>query len=367
MNHNKRIGRGRYEDLELEYRDQIIDGLRCAGLTYRDIARTVGVPARAVETVLGEIATLRSAGRSLDQISRIVGLPRSTTHEILGTARPQSTATKTAVKAALSDMHGMQIDVLGWFLGMERNHVYRLAKQLVDDGEVGPLEQVQPGEKWVVPTRITAAKYLGWRPSNWSPPPGFAEHYRAVAQARVMLVGSDPNLWVSERVLRHRAQQGEAWASRSKVKANQVVVSTGREPMPGRPHVHDGRFLGVVKGRHGWWALEVELSKKDPAYMDTALKGAIRAARDSRDEQMVGVLYLCRSAEVLGNVTAAADRLPESEFGPSLELDLVIEDFDARWRKFLTSYAAMREAAKAESSNRRRRTLIHLTQQKAAS
>ncbi|MFD0362737.1 hypothetical protein ACFQZZ_14935 [Nocardia sp. GCM10030253] len=359
MNRNtKKPLKGRYEDLEVQYQDQIIIGLRGSGATYREIARTLGVTARTVENCLGEISALHGAGRSLDQISRIVGLPRSTAHEIIGTARPQSTATKTAVLAALSDMHGMQVDVVGWFLGMERNHVYSLLRDLVDAKHVYELQQVQPGEKWAVPTRVTAAKYLGWRPKDWQPKPMFAEHYRAVAQSRVMLVGSDSGLWVSERTLRHRIGK-TAGAKRG----SEVEVSTGREPMPGRPHAHDGRFLGVVRGRHGWWALEVELSEKNPDYMDIALKGAIRTARDSTDEPMVGVLYLCRTAGVADNVDAASKRLPDKEFGDALELELVIRDFDAEWAKFLTRYAALREAKKAASSNRRRRTLIHLSQE----
>ncbi|MFE9323546.1 hypothetical protein ACIHDR_19525 [Nocardia sp. NPDC052278] len=361
MNHHSSKS-GRYVELELMYRDQIIGGLRTSGLSYREIARTLGVSARQVEAVLGEIAVLRRGGRSLDQISRAIGLPRSTTHEILGPGRSQSTAVKTAVLAGVSDMHGMQLDVLGWFLGMERNHVYSLAKRLHEDGKIHELDHVQAGERWVVPTRLTAARYLGWRPADWHPPLGLAEHYRAVAQARIMLVGSDPQLWVSERRLRHRIGKTAA----VKGTRREVPVSTGREPILGHPHVHDGRFLGVVKGRHGWWAVEVELSKKDPEYMDIALKGAIRAARDSTDEVMVGVLYLCRTSAVLDNVTAASQRLPEAEFG-DLALDLVIRDFDRDWSKYLTRYGQMRDAAKARSSNRRRRTLIHLTQTGKAS
>ncbi|WP_407942422.1 helix-turn-helix domain-containing protein [Nocardia salmonicida] len=227
----------RWAALEVEARDEIIAGLRDSGLTYRDISRVLGVRARRVVAALGEISALHSRGLSLTEISARVGLPRSTVHVLVGAARPLSTGRKTAVLAAMSQMHGMQVDTLGWFLGMERNHVYALVADLVRANEVHELKQVQPGEKWVVPTRITAARYLGWRPPEWQPPLMFAEHYRAVAQARVMLVGSDPQSWVSERTLRHRVQ-GETQPGPRKSTA---TVSSGREPKLGRPHIHDGR------------------------------------------------------------------------------------------------------------------------------
>lgn len=353
----------RWAALEVEARDEIIAGLRDAGLTYQDISRLLGVRARRVESTLGEVSEMHGRGLSVSEISARVGLPRSTAYGLISPGRrSQSTSRKTAVLSALSQMHGMQLDTLGWFLGMERNHVYSLVADLVRASEVFELKQVQPGEKWVVPTRITAARYLGWRPAEWQPPLMYAEHYRAVAQARVMLVGADPKSWVSERTLRHRIQGETQPGPRSK---SATPISSGREPKLGRPHIHDGHFLGVVENRHGWWALEVELSKKQPEAMDIALRGAIRAARDSETEPMVGVLYLCRTTSVLDNVHDAASRLPRAEFD-GLALDLVIRDFDAYWSRWLSRYAELREANKAASPNRRRRTLIHLTQQEAS-
>lgn len=350
----------RWAALEIEARDEIIAGLRDSGLTYQDISRLLSVRARRVEATLGEVTALHGRGLPMTEISARVGLPRSTAQGLVGVGRRLSTGRKTEVLSALSQMHGMQVDTLGWFLGMERNHVYALVADLVRSKEVFKLKQVQPGEKWVVPTRITAAQYLGWRPPEWQPPLMFAEHYRAVAQARVMLVGSDPTLWVSERTLRHRVQGGTQPGPRSAP----APVSTGREPKLGRPHIHDGRFLGVVEDRYGWWALEVELSKKDPAAMDIALRGAIRAARDSDTEPMVGVLYLCHTTAVSDNVHAAAGRLP-AEFS-GLSLDLVIDDFDDYWSRWLARYGDLRAAKKAASPNRRRRTLIHLSEQEAS-
>lgn len=359
IDHKQKVAR--WAALEVDQRDEIIAGLRDAGLTYQEIARLLCIRARRVEATLGEIGALHGRGLSMCEISARVGLPRSTAQSIVGAGRTLSTSRRTAVLAALSDMHGMQVDTLGWFLGMERNHVYALVANLVRGNDVHDLKQVQPGEKWVVPTRITAATYLGWRPAEWQPPLMYAEHYRAVAQARIMLVGSDPQLWVSERTLRHRAQSAEGGPRNKQTTA----VSSGREPKLGRPHIHDGRFLGVVEGHHGWWALEVELSKKHPEAMDIALRGAIRAARDSDTEPMVGVLYLCRTASVLDNVTDAAARLPSGEFG-DLALDLVINDFDARWSRWLKRYAEVREAKKAASANRRRNTLLHFSEQEAS-
>ncbi|MGN2640519.1 hypothetical protein ACTD5D_31440 [Nocardia takedensis] len=352
----------RWAVVEFEHRDTIVAGLRGAGLSYRDIAQLLGIRARQVESVLGEVAALRERGVSQVEIGRRVGLARTTVQDLLGTRRtPRSTPRKTAALRALSEMHAMQLDVLGWFLGMERNHVYELAKRLQTEGLIKPLEDVLSGAKWVIPTRFTASKYLGYRTADWMPPNGLAEHYRAVAQARIMLVGPAPELFVSERVLRHRVGKTAGVKSGA-----EFEVSTGREPRMGHPHVHDGRFLGVVEGSRGWWALEVELSKKDPEYMDLALRGAIRAARDSVVESMVGVLYLCRGAKVAANVTAASERLPSAEFG-RLALDLVIRDFDTEWSRWLREYTARRESAKAASGNRRRRTLAHLSQEAEAS
>ncbi|MGW0247975.1 hypothetical protein ACWDYH_15215 [Nocardia goodfellowii] len=353
MNHN--------EDSHGADLDESITGLRASGMGYQKIARTLGIRARRVEATLGEVARLHDRGLSQAEIGRRVGLPRSTVQDMLPQRAQRSTARKTAVKAAISDMHGMQLDTLGWFLAMERNHVYTLVAEMVRAGEVHPLQEVQAGEKWVVPTRVTAAKFLGWRPMDWQPRLALAEHYRAVAQARVMLVGSDSRLWVSERVLRHRIQSAQG-GPRSKTP---VAVSTGREPRLGRAHVHDGRFLGVQEGVHGWWALEVELSKKHPEHMDIALRGAIRAARDSDDEPMVGVLYLCRSNAVRENVNAASQRLPDSEFG-ELTLQLIIRDFDTDWAVWLERYERMREAKKAASPNRLRRNRIRLSDREAS-
>ncbi|BCK56680.1 hypothetical protein [Nocardia wallacei] len=322
-------------------RDRIIAGLWEDGKGYRAIASTLGVTARQVETVLGHVAVLRGAGHSDAEIGRRVGLPRSSVQRLRGSAAPVSTERKSTAVTALAQMGGMQLDVLGWFLGTDRKRTYLLVRQLRKDKVVRDLEKVVAGDKWVIPTRVTASRHLGFPVREWRPSPDKAAHHRAVAQARIMLVGTDLERWISERVLWHRAGAAAA-ASRG---------GRGRTEVP---HIHDGRFLGDVDGVHGWWAVEVELSRKSSTAMDVALQGAIRAAaRPDEPETMVGLVYLCRSAQVLDGVNAAVERLP-AELARLLPR-IAIGDFDDEWTQFL----ADRNAAKA--AKRRRRNHIHLT------
>ncbi|WP_435590782.1 hypothetical protein [Nocardia sp. bgisy118] len=344
MNHNTKA---RYAELELQHRPQLVDGLRRTGMSYREIARTLEISARKVEAVLGEAAALRAGGHSHAEIGRIIGLARTTVQDMLREPKRASlTGRKTAVVEALVEMHAMQIDVLARFLDTGRNHTYVLVAELERAKLVRPLQQVQPGAKWVVPTRDTAARYLGWRPKDWTPPLMYANHYRAVAQARIMLVGPDPSRWISERRLRHDAEQA----------VRDGVVSTGRAPSSDRPHVHDGRFLRHTRDGRQWWAVEVELTRKTREAMDLALRGAIRAARDAEPDPCLGVLYLCRSAAVIDGVHAAADRLP-AEF-VALDMDLVVQDFDDQWTEFLTGLNK-NKAARAASA----RHGLHVTRE----
>ncbi|MFI5716075.1 hypothetical protein [Nocardia sp. NPDC051750] len=334
MNHNQEnSAAGR----ELSQRAEIAAQMREAGKSYRDIARRLRISARKVEAVLGEIAALRASGHSQSEIGRIVGLPRTTVQDLLrAKTSGQLTARKTAALAGTSDMSGMQIDVLAQFLGMSLNHTYVLVAELQRARLVHPLKQVQPGAKWVYPTRETAAQYLGWKPKEWQPPLMYANHYRAVAQARIMLVGPDPERWVSERVLRRRAEQQAA-------ERGPVLLSSGLAPAAGRPHVHDARFARRRwRDEFEWWALEVELTRKTVTAMDTALAGAVRALRDSHaePEPCVGLLYLCRSASVMDGVRAAADRLP-AELS-SLDFEFSVLDFDDRWGEWLADQKATR-------------------------
>ncbi|WP_328435517.1 hypothetical protein [Nocardia puris] len=333
MNHNKK----KYAELELAHRAELVGGLRDRGMSYRDIATTLGISARKVEAILGEAAALRANGHSHAETGRILGLPRSTVQDMLREPKRAASLTgrRSAAVAALVEMHGMQLDVLAHFLGTARNHTYVLVAELERARLVRPLEQVQPGAKWVVPTRDTAARYLGWRPKDWTPPLMYANHYRSVAQARIMLVGADPQRWISERRLRHDAE----------LAVRDGQVSTGRAPAADRPHVHDGRFLRHTREGRQWWALEVELTRKGGEAMDVALRGAIRAARDAEPDPCVGLLYLCRSAAVIDGVHAAAERLP-TEFS-ALAMDLVVQDFDDQWSKWLAEKNSKKAAARA--------------------
>ncbi|MGW5109144.1 hypothetical protein [Nocardia sp. NPDC004123] len=63
--------------------------------------------------------------------------------------------------------------------------------------------------------------------------------------------------------------------------------------------------------------------------------GAIRAARDSAPEELVGLLYLCRTARVSDGVHAAAERLPPEI--QNIELALAVRDFDDDWGRYLSN------------------------------
>ncbi|WP_280471825.1 hypothetical protein [Nocardia cyriacigeorgica] len=347
MNHNTKGQR--YQSLERRHRVQIIGGLRDQGMGYGEIARTLGITLAQVEKCLGEAAALREQGMTKQEVADEIGVPYGSLRRVLVVTRRGVTARQSAALAAASDMHGMQVDVLAEFFNISLSSAYDLAKALRERGLIHPLETVQPGRAWLYPKREVAERYLGWRPKEWRPPLMFANHYRAVTQARIMLVGSDPQLWVSERTLRRRAE-----VAATETKSGQLMFSTGRSPQAGRPHVHDGRFLGAVDGQHGWWALEVELTRKrEPKKIDLALQGAIRAARDSEEEQIIGLLYLCGSEPVINTVNAAYQRLPREL--AELKLLFAIGDFNDEWTKFLTNRRRTRAA--------NRGPVLHLSQE----
>ncbi|MFJ9367664.1 hypothetical protein ACIRRA_25040 [Nocardia sp. NPDC101769] len=318
--------------------EAIILGLRSDGRGYRDIANTLGITARQVENVLGEIGTLRAAGLGHSEIGRRVGLARSTVQDLLRKDRsPRSTMRKSAAVTALAEQGGMQLDVLGWFLNLDKNHTYVLVKELRQEKIVRDLEKIKAGDKWVLLRKGVDSRILGFPVREFRPSVKQAEHHRAVAQARIMLVGDDLERWIPERVLWHRADVA-AQESKSKYKE----FSTGRNPRGGVTHIHDGRFLGDVDGLYGWWALEVELTQKSSPALDIALQGALRAARNATPEKVVGLLYLCRTARVLDGLQAAMERLP-AELSNRKELALAFGDFDDEWGDFLARRAAKRK------------------------
>ncbi|MFI6310821.1 hypothetical protein ACIBEK_11985 [Nocardia fusca] len=343
----------RYAGLERRHRAEIAAGLRNQGLTYGQIARKLGISLAKVEACLGEAAALREQGMTKQEVADEIGVPYGSLGRILAApVSGRTTARQDVAVAGLVDMHAMQVDVLAWFLSTTVSSAYDLANSLIKSGQVHPLKQVQRGRAWVVPKRDTAARYLGWRPADWTPPLMYAEHYRAVAQARIMLVGNDPTRWVSERHLRRRAE-----LAANESKSRPMLFSTGRDPKRNRSHVHDGRFYGEVDGTRGWWALEVELTpKRERAHMDAALAGAVRSALESEEEQVVGLLYLCRSARVLDLVQAAYTRLPR-ELRPGHDRLLwATGDFDDEWSSYLAALHQKRAASGGRSG-------LHLTQE----
>ncbi|NKY48381.1 hypothetical protein [Nocardia cerradoensis] len=358
MNHNTKTDAADFVALERRYRPQIVAGLRAAGLSYGEIRRTLGIPLRQVEKQLGEAAALRAQGYSVAEVAAELGVPAGSMGRILpGPRQDTATERQAEVLSATSHMHGLQIDVLAEFLSVHESSAYAIARVLVDNGWAS-LAKVQRGRAWLYPKRDVAARYLGWRPSEWEPPLMFAHHYRAVAQARIMLVGSDPQAWVSERVLRHEAGKRLRAEAEARNRKPVLEFSTGREPMPNRPHVHDGWFCGVIDGTYGWWALEVELTEKDPNHLDSALAGAFRSARDAQPHRLVGVLYLCRTERVIAAVTAAKKRLPREL--ADLPLLFAVGDFDEQWQQHTDKRRAMRAA---KSANRHRDNLIRLSKE----
>ncbi|MFD6159184.1 hypothetical protein ACFWF7_08475 [Nocardia sp. NPDC060256] len=317
-----------------------ITAMRGEGASYDQIRETLGISARAVESVLGEVAAHYEHRHTYADIGELVGLPRTTVRRLLSDKRETQVNARANTAAALVvEMYGLQIDLLAAFLGIDITHARTLARQLRTDRMMLPkLIQVQPGEKWLVPTRETAGSYLGWMPATlWKPPVKDAEHYRAVAQARVLLVGAEPGVWISERQLRHDA--------------GVAARESGSRGSRSIGHIHDGRFLGVVEGTYGWWALEVELTAKSAKNMDKALRGALYAARDAEPEPMIGLVYLTRGREVERVLDAAWQRIP-AELRKAVPL--VTGDLDEEWTKHTNTRATMRAATRTPNPNHRR-------------
>ncbi|BAW05877.1 hypothetical protein [Nocardia seriolae] len=339
-----------YAAQERRHRVEIAGALRDYGLTYAQIARKLGISLYQVEQALGEAATLRAQGLSKAEVAAEIGVPYGSVGRVLRTPhRKLLTARQNQAMDGITDMFGMQIDVLAWFLDTDLSTAYHIANILTARGDLYPLATVQPGRAWAVVKRDKAAPRLGWRPPEWHPPIALAGHYRAVTQARIMLVGSDPERWVSERHLRHHAEELAAavWEPRP-------ALSSGREPRAGRPHVHDGWVLRRINGELQWWAVEVELTRKDPADMDTALQGTMRATQTMvpfrQVGELVGLLYLCRTAHVLDGVSAAADRLPPEI--DAIDIEFETRDFDDDWTTFLARRAERKAAGKSKRPNR---------------
>ncbi|WP_433562313.1 hypothetical protein ACQP1O_33180 [Nocardia sp. CA-151230] len=340
--HNKN---NRYTRQELQYRAQIIGGLRDYGCRYSDIARTLQIPLSKVEKVLGEAAALRAQGLTKAEVAAVLDVPYGSMGRMLPAAHSATiTARQNQVLDVTTDMRGMQVDLIAAYLDVELSTAYDIIRPLISNGALFPLTRVGQGKAWAVPTKTVTAPRLGWRTKDWTPSMMWANHDRAAAQARIMLIGSDPHRWVSERQLRHRAEEIAA--------ATRAVAEFGssREPRPGKPHVHDGWVLRRINGELQWWAVEVELTRKGPTDMDIALQGAMRAIVTAppfrQVTELVGLLYLCRTSHVMDGVNAAVDRLP-AEIA-AIDIDFETRDFDDDWTAFLARRAERKAAEKAE-------------------
>ncbi|MFD0000167.1 hypothetical protein [Nocardia sp. NPDC127526] len=341
--HHKK--RDRYTRLELRHRSEIIGGLRDLDYSYTDIARTLGIPLSKVENCLGEAAVLRAQGLTKAEVAELLGVPYGSMGRMLPAAHSATiTARQSQVLDGTADMHGMQVDLIAHFLDVELSTAYDILRPLIRNGSLYPLTRVGPGRAWVIPKKEAAAPRLGWKPKDWTPSTRWANHDRAVAQARIMLVGSDPHRWVSERQLRHRAEEIAA-ASREVAE-----FSSSREPRRDRAHVHDGWVLRKVHGELQWWAVEVELTRKGPTDMDIALQGAMRATRTvppfRQVTELVGLLYLCRTTYVTDGVKAAVKRLPPEI--AAIDIDFETRDLDDDWSTYLARRAERKALAKAE-------------------
>ncbi|MFE4456093.1 hypothetical protein ACFROC_01935 [Nocardia tengchongensis] len=163
----------------------------------------------------------------------------------------------------LTEMRGMQLDVLADFMNVGRTQVYDLANRLLTANTVNLLEMVQRGPKWVVPTREAAGWVLGWRPGDWQPRPNFATHCRAVAKTRVALGACATGQWISDRIMRHE------------------------HPGPGR-YPYDGLLL---RGDHRPVAVKVDTSRHlTGAELARRLNTVVRQAHH---DECAEILYVC--------------------------------------------------------------------------
>ncbi|WP_306360860.1 hypothetical protein [Nocardia sp. CC227C] len=184
----------------------------------------------------------------------------------------------------LAQHYGGPLDVAAELLGVSVTNMYRIEQRWRTAGLVKreTLRPV-PGPRWVVPRRSVAELLLDHPVRHWMPTPKMADHVTTVLRTRIALAGMDLDRWVSERQLR-----AEVGAPVRGVK---------------RPHIHDGRYLDP-KGQ--WWAVEVELNAKDPAYAYRTLYAAIEAAAVAHCH---GLIYYCRGDAVRNVIRTAADQL----------------------------------------------------------
>ncbi|MEV6070050.1 hypothetical protein AB0L82_26190 [Nocardia sp. NPDC052001] len=194
----------------------------------------------------------------------------------------------------LAEQYGAPMDAVAAMLGVGLNGMYRIASKwqrahLISKRRVRPV----PGPSWIFPTKVSAEMLLGRAVRYWVPTPMMAAHTKAVFELRTALTGMDLDRWISERLL--RAEVG--------------LVEAGQS----RPHIHDGRYY---TSGGDLWAVEVELSPKDPRAARSAVFQALQVARQA---DCAGLTYYCRGDEVKNVIRSAAKGLDLSS-GPKLTL-----------------------------------------------
>ncbi|MEV0344038.1 hypothetical protein AB0H49_34015 [Nocardia sp. NPDC050713] len=225
----------------------------------------------------------------------------------------------------LTQQYGAPIDVVAQWYGVKKSWAYEIVAALAKADKV-ELTHATVGERdgiagpmWVVPTRATAYGFLGTDPGQWTVRPSTAAHVRALGELRLALTGrdTDPQRWVSERLLRSAA------------------APQGAAAMVGAPHpyCHDALFTDD-SGK--LWAVECELTvKRGAGRMKSTLLTSIRAAQQLQRSiehaalGVSGVIYFCRGAGVNRHVQAAVDELraEDVETGKRLhvrDLDTII-------------------------------------------
>lgn len=188
----------------------------------------------------------------------------------------------------LVQQRAMQLDVLREFLGVTRCHTYATVAELRERGLIRPLVQVAGGPKWVVPTRLAAARHFGRPVRDWTPSPLWSRHGRAAAVARLALGAIDPQDWMSERELgveQHRR---------------------GAYPYDGRM-VRTSNSYALHAGAHEAnpvWAVKVDTAwPVNPRQLVAFIEGAV--AQASADGCNV-VVWLCTRAHRPAAVRTAA-------------------------------------------------------------
>ncbi|MBH0777274.1 hypothetical protein [Nocardia bovistercoris] len=185
------------------------------------------------------------------------------------------------VLSIVAEMYGAPMDVVASMLRVSQDRAYRIARGWTEATMISPLRvKPVPGYAWIFPTRAAGEALTGRQLRAWVPTPKMAAHVRTTLEVRLALVGLDLDRWVSERALRGEQPPTRAGVARS--------------------HIHDGRFRTKAGD---WWAVEVELSPKDPAAARSALASAVQVARSAG---CVGVTYYCRGERVKNVIRTAA-------------------------------------------------------------